>query len=325
MLRLMENKVTMGFSLEDTAYTAETLTAADYNQRIYEVKVSPEIESYARKLARGDYSRDVSISGRRKCTVTCAVDLYPGSGVAVAPQYFAMIRACGYKQLAHGSTGISLTPNADYNRVPGTIEVVYPEEGATPRQIVVKVRGAMGKLKIESPQIGQPIKITFEFQGVLDGITTRANASLLTPTAFDTALPPAILAATFSFFGTWQFPSKFMIDGGEDVQMFSDISKAQGYEGARVVDRNAVMECDPDMVVTDDKDYLTSQINNTTGALSVTVGGSVPFYISAPVAQIVDSYKPEAREGHMANPLKIELKRSTSGNDEYEILQGSKT
>ena len=158
MLRLMENKKTMGFKIEDSPYTAETLTAAWYNQRIYDIKISPDIETYARKLARGDYSRDVSISGKRKCTCSCSVDLYPGSTVSTAPQYFAMIRACGWKQTTHSTTGISLTPNADYNRVPATIEVVFPEEGTSPNQLVIKMRGAMGKLKIESPQVGQPIK-----------------------------------------------------------------------------------------------------------------------------------------------------------------------
>ncbi len=325
MLRLMEQQVTMGFKLETNPYTAETLTSAEYNQRIYDIKISPEIESYARKLARGDYSREISISGKRKCTVTCSVDLYPGSTVSTAPQYFSMVRACGYKQLVHGSTGISLTPNADYNRVPATIEVVYREEGATPRQLVIKMHGAMGKLKIESPQVGQPIKLSFEFTGLLTSITTRAFASIIIPTAWDTALPPAVLAATFSLFGTWQFPSKFTIDGGEDVQLYPDISKAQGYDGARVTDRNVTGETDPDMVVTDDKDYLTDQINNTTGALSVTIGGGVPFYITAPAVQIADSYKPEFREGHLANPIKLEFKRGTNGNDELEILQGSKT
>jgi hypothetical protein len=320
----MENTKTMGFKIETTPYTAETLAATDYNQRIYDIKVSPEIESYARKLARGDFSRDVSISGKRKCTVSCSVDMYSGSAAATPPQYFSMIRACGWKQTTHGSTGVSVAPHADYNRVPATIEVVYKEEGTSPRQIVIKIRGAMGKVKIEGPQIGQPIKLSFEFQGVLDGISTRLYANLLTPTAFDTSLPPAVLAATFSFFGTWQFPSKFTVDGGEDVQNFLDISKAQGYEGARIVDRNMTGDCDPDMVVTSDVDYYTSHINNTTGALSVTIGGNPQIVLSAPAAQIVDSYKPEAREGHVANPLKIEYKRSL-GNDEFEILQGSKT
>lgn len=325
MLRLMDTTKIWGCAKESTPYTAETLTAADYNQRVYDIKISPEIESYARKLARGDYSRDISISGKRKCTASCTVDLYPGSTVATAPKYFEMIECCGWKQIAHGATGISLTPNAAYNRVPLTIEVAYTEEGTTPRQCVVKMKGAMGKLKIESPQVGQPIKLMFEFTGVLVSISTRAYASMVTPTAFDTSLPPAVLAATFSFYGTWQYPNKFSVDGGEDVQLFSDISQAAGYDGARVVDRNMVGDCDPDMVVVDDIDYLTSQQNNTTGALSVTIGGSVPFYLSAPAAQIVSSYNAEVREGHLTNPIKIEFKRSTYGNDEFEILQGSKS
>ena len=325
MLRLMDTNKVWGCVKETTPYTAETLTASNFNQRVYDIKISPEIESYARKLARGDYSRDVSISGRRKCTASCSIDLYPGSTVATAPTYFEMIECCGWKKINHGATGISLTPNALYNRVPMTIWVLIPEEGTTPRQIAIKMKGAMGKLKIESPQIGQPIKLTFEFTGVLYDITTIANASLITPTAWDTALPPAVLACTFSFFGTWQFPNKFSMDSGEDIQLFSDISQTAGYDGARVVDRNMMGDCDPDMVVPADVDYLTPQVNNTTGALSITIGGSVPFYLTAPAAQIVGSYNGEVQEGHVKNPLKIEYKRGTVGNDEFEILQGSKT
>ncbi len=325
MLRIMDTTKVFGFKKEGTAYTAETLTSANYNQRVYDIKISPDIEMYARKLLRGDYSKDVSISGKRKCTASCSVDLYPGSTVATAPTYFDMIECCGYKKLAHGATGISLTPNALYNRVPGTIEVAYLEEGATPRQVVVKMKGAMGKLKIDSPQIGQPIKLSFEFTGVLVSITTKANASIIMPTAFDTSLPPAVLAVTFSLFGTWQFPNKFTIDGGEDVQLFSDISQAAGYDGARIADRNVTGDCDPDMVATADIDFLTSQQNNTTGALSVTIGGGVPFYITAPAVQLTSSYNAEVREGHLTNPLKLEYKRGANGNDEYEVLQGSKT
>jgi hypothetical protein len=324
MLRLMDVQKTFGFSLESTAYTAETLTAADYNQRVYDVKISPEIESYARKLLRGDYSRDLSISGKRKCTVSCYVDLYPGSAVNVAPQYFAMIRACGYKQTAFGASGISLTPNANYNSVPGTIEVALPQEGLTPDQLVIKAYGCMGKLTVESPQVGQPIKLNFEFTGILHSVSTREFASLIVPTGFDTSLPPAMLAATFSLFGTWQFPSKFTVDSGEVVDLFSDISKAAGYGGAHISDRNMTMTTDPDMVTTTELDLYTDQINNTTGTFSVTIGGGVPIYLSAPTAQIVKGYDAEVREGHIANPLSLELKRGTYGNDEFEILQGAK-
>lgn len=320
----MDTTKILGFKVEDTPYTAETLTAANYNQRVYDIKITPEIESYARKLMRGDFSRDTSISGKRKCSCSFSIDLYPGDSVATAPDYFEIFRACGWKEITWGSTGVSVNPHADYNRVPATIEMGYTEEGITPKQLVIKMRGAMGKVTGIFPQIGQPFKFTFEFQGVLDSITTRAYASRVTPTAFDTSLPPAVLAATFSFFGTWQFPSKFEFDGGEDVQVFSDISQGAGYHGARIVDRNMTGSTDPDMVVTDDVDYYTQMINNSTGALSITIGGDVPIYISAPAAQIVSAYEAEAREGHIANQIGIEFKRS-SGNDEFEILQGSKS
>ena len=325
MLRLMEKLTILGCKKETVPYTAEILTASNYNQRIYDIKCTKDIESYARKLARGDYSRDVSIAGKRKVTITCSVDIYPGATVATAPAYFDMLEGCGYKKTAYTTTGIGITPHANYNRVPLTFEVAYNEEGSTPRQSVVKVKGAMGKIKLEATQIGQPMKVTFEFTGSLVSITTRAYASAIVPTAFDTSLPPAVLAATFSLFGTWQFPNKFSIDGGEVVDIFSDISTVSGYEGSRITDRNVTGECDPDMIVTDDFDYHTKQINNTTGALSVTIGGSVPMYITAPAVQIVSADTPDVREGHLTNSLKLEFKRGTTGNDEFELLQGAKS
>jgi len=103
--------------------------------------------------------------------------------------------------------------------------------------------------------------------------------------------------------------------------LFGDISKASGYEGARVTDRNMNMSLDPDMVVLSDLDLYSSQINNSTGALSLTIGGNPQIVLSAPAMQIVES-KPGARENHVTNELKVEFKRSTYGNDEFQILQG---
>lgn len=324
MLRIMDTTKAFGFKIETTPYTAETLTASNYIQKVTDVTISPEIESYARKLLRGDYSRDVSISGKRKVSFTVTLDAYSGPAAATAPQYFDLYRACGRKQTTHGATGVSVSTHAFYNRVPGTAEIAYLEEGATPRQVVVKVKGCMGKAKEELTQIGQPLKLTFEMQGALVGITTREYASICIPTGWDSGEPSSVLACTFSLFGTWQFPTKLTIDGGEDVQLFSEISEASGYDGARIVDRNVTGECDPDMVVTDDLDLYSPIINNTTGAMSLTIGGAIPLTISAPAVQITGGYTPEVREGHIANSLKLEFKRS-SGNDELEILQGSKS
>ena len=321
-LRLIEQKRTLGFKIEGTPYTAESLAVGDYDYQAYDINYGPEVEMYARKLARGEFARDKSVAGRRKVTMSWKVDIHSGAAAATPPQYFQMLRCCGLKQNTYGATGVALITDSLYNRVPATIEVVEMQEGTTPKQLVIKAHGAMGNARIICDQIGQPVRIEFEFTGVLTSITTRAFASIITPTAFDSGQPSGVLAATINLFATTQFLSKWTIDLGNTVELFTDPSKSQGFEGARVVDRAPTLELDPDMLSTDDIDLYSNQITNTTGALSLNFGENITA--SAPACQIVDSYKPASREGHVTNSLRLELKRS-SGNDEFELLQGSKS
>lgn len=321
-LRLMEQKTTLGFKLEANPYSVETLTAADYDFSAYNIRPAPEIETYMRKLARGDLSQDVAVAGRRKGTVSWSVDMHSGSAQATPPQYYQMLRACGHLQTTYGATGVTITPNGGYDRVPATIEVVYKQEGASPDQLLLRFRGAMGNAKLVCDGIGQPVRVDFEFQGVWDVTTTRAYASIVTPTGFDTALPDAVLSATINLFGTTQFLGGFTIDLGAQVELFSDASDPAGYHGARVVARDPKVEIDPDMLVTTDIDLWSNATLNTTGQLSISIGKNITF--TADVAQIEGSpYTPQVREGHYANRLRLGLKRSTYGNDEYQLLQGA--
>jgi hypothetical protein len=324
-LRLMEQKTTLGFKLESDAnkYTNnETLAAADYCFSVYNVSWSPNLESYLRKLARGDYSKDKSVSGRRPGTVTFTVDAHSHTSIDQAPMYFTMLRACGMNQTTYAGTGVGLKTDATIDRSPATIEVVLRQEGTTPKQLVVRLYGCMGNATIQCDQIGQPVKINFTFTGAIGSISTRSYASIITPTSFDTNIPPAVLCATINLFGTTQYPGRFTINLNNSVENFDDASKCSGIDGARVVDRNPTLEFDPDMLVTDDDDLYTDQTTNATGALAVTIGDSLHF--NAPAAQFIDTYKHGTRQGHYTNNVVLELKRS-SGNDEFQFLQGSET
>ena len=254
-------------------------------------------------------------------TVTCSVDIHKGAADQTPPQYFQMLRACALKQTIHGSTGVSLVTDARYDNVPATIEVVERDEGASPVQVVVKAHGCMGNPKLVLDTVGNPVRIDFEFKGVYNGVSARAFGSIIEPTGFDTALPDAVLSATISLMSETQKLDKLTIDLGNVVEIFTDPSKAEGLEGARVVDRNPTMEIDPDLLPIGTKDYLTLHLANTTGAFSRQMAD---FTISAPAAQLIATYKPGEREGHVVNNITCELKRSV-GNDELEILQGSKT
>jgi len=323
-LRLMERKRTLGFKLESETNkftNNESLSSTDYVVGVYGIEYSKEIAMYMRSLATGDWSKHTSVAGRQSGSFSCSVDFQEHAGGIAAPMYFMLLQACGMAQ-SNSATGAWLITDATADRQPGSVEIVEREEGATPRQKVVKLFGCSGNAKLELDSVGNPIKITFEFKGAIGSIGTRTYASIVTPSSFDTYIPAAVLSATINLFGTIQYLNKMTIDLGNVIEPFTDPTKTGGIDGFHIVDRNPVLELDPDMRIPSDLDLHANQTSNTTGALSVTVGRSM--VISAPAAQLVQTDSPTAREGHVTDQIRLELKRS-SGNDELEILQGTKT
>ena len=324
-MSFMEPKRTLGAKLEATPYTAETLSANDFKFAAYTVTYSGDIPMKARKLVRGDFSKDPSIAGKRMVTFTFLVDLYHSGTPATPPNYYELLRACGMKQTVHGATGVSLVTHADYTNVPMTIEVVEKEEGTTPVQLVIRGRGCMGNPKLTFNNIGEPVAISFEFKGVLAAIEDRAFASILAPSGISTQLPDAVLSAGLTIFGELRCFNTLTIDLGNDIQLHTCSNQTEGYIGAHLADRNPTVEYDPDLQLIATQGDYARWTANTTGAMSVTIGGvGRDITLSAPAAQIINAYQPGDREGHVTNQESLELKRS-SGNDEFEILQGSKT
>lgn len=321
-MSFLETKRTMGFKTEGTAYTVETLAVTDHDVPFYNISYDPDIQMYARKLARGDMSRDPSIAGKRPITFTMSHDIAWSNSLPVAPSWYKCLQSCAMKETVHGTTGVSLITHSGYSKVPATIEVVEKDEGATPVQVVIKARGCMGNAKLIVDTVGNPMRIDYEFKGVLESITDRAYASILTPTGFDTPLPDAVMGITSKLFTEVQTWDTCTIDLGNVVENYSDPSKTGGIQGAHVVDRNPTVEMDPDMDLIANRGDYARQIGNSTGALVMEVGDY--FHLSAPALQYISTYKPGSREGHVTNQKTCELKRGPDGNDEFEILQGSK-
>jgi hypothetical protein len=320
MKRLIDAKTTMGFKLESTPYTAETsFAAADFGYSVHDITWNNEIDMHLRKLARGDYSRDKAVAGKRRGTVSFKVDVHPGGNTTTPPRYFALLRACGLKQTA-GASGVKVETDSSTNNVPATIEIRLTQEGTTPKQLYVRMRGCMGNAAGAQETMGQPHVITFTFTGVPCAVGTIASGSVVTPSSFDTRLPPATLSATIQLFGTLQYPGRFSWDLGNVVELFTDPSKPEGYEGARVVDRVATMEMEMDMFVTDDRNPWNAQISNNTGVFDAQIGDNLTLY--APAAQYEQTLNHGSREGHAVDNIRCGLKRS-SGNDEFKIVQGT--
>ena len=234
---ITEHKDLLGFKLESTPYTPETLTTAEYSYHAYDLKVAPDIESTPRQEQRGDFSNVTSISGKRSCAVNFKVDLYAQLFDNDAPKYFDMLRACGWAQTSHGNSGVSVKPSSIMNRVPATIEVVYEDESEEPRQLVYKISGAMGNVKFVLDKVGKPIAIEFSFIGALEGITTLAYADRITASTFDAGIPIPAMSMVTTLFGSDIYPLSLEISSGEVVNLFSGLMRSHGYAGARVADR----------------------------------------------------------------------------------------
>jgi hypothetical protein len=235
--KIVLNIPTIGFKHESIQYTPENLIASDYHYSINnEIKIMVNIENYLQEINTGNFSKFVSIAGKRACAINFSIDIYTMQDTTVSPSYFDILQSCGWKKLSV-ENGVIIFPDSTYNRVPATIEVSFPEEGIDPRQIVYKISGAMGYVKFTG-ETGKPIKAEFSFIGALDRIYTREFENMIVPENFDSAIPVALLGATFKLFGNDVSLHSFEINSGEIIELFSNIMKHHGCDGARITDRN---------------------------------------------------------------------------------------
>ena len=229
------NIPTIGFKHESIPYKQETLSSSDYHYSINsDIKIQPNIESYFQNICTGDFSNFPSISGKRLCAINFSINLYTMTDLTIAPSYFDILESCGWKKISI-INGVKIFPDSLYNSIPSTIEVVYPEENDEPDQIVYKISGAMGMVKFTG-ETGKPIKAEFSFIGSLEKISTRLFADMITPNNFDDSVPFVLLGSSFKLFNTDLALDKFEINSGEIINLFSNIMKSSGYDGARIID-----------------------------------------------------------------------------------------
>ena len=319
MSGFIERKRTIGFKIESTPYTAETLAVADYNVSAMNLKYGGIIPMKERKIARGDYSHDPAVAGKRSFKCSFEVDFMYSTNPITPPNYFKCLQACGMKQTI-GTLGVWLVTNSDYSNVPATIEYVERDEGLLPNQLVYKGRGCMGNAKVVLDAVGTPLRIQFDFEGVLSSVTDRPYASIIVPSGFMSNIPDAFLGVTSSLFGELPKYGKTTIDLGNVLAEWSNPGQSDfsGIEGVRIVDRNPSVTIDPDMQLLATSPMYTRVTQNTQGAFSLQ---SNHFLITMPQVQVHEGTKPGSREGHVTNEMKLVPNRQY-GNDEIVICQG---
>lgn len=314
----------IAFRQESSPYTypQADLAVSDADFKAFNIKYSASIEEVKRLFASGDMSRLTSIMGKRSGTVSFSVYLAWSGTVTVAPEWAKLLLSCGWEQTAHGSTGISWTPSSRHTNVPSVIEVRELSEGATPTQLCIRMRGCMGNVQLVLDNVGNAFRADFNFTGVIQEIEDVANANIVLPASYDTTQPSAVLGATITAFDEALDLDALTIDMQNKVELFPDPAASEGFSGAHITDRDPTLSVNPYLGSLSAQPYWTRMIAGSTGVLAVEIGTNLS--LSAPAIQCVDGYKGGSRTGAAVNDLKFNFTRS-AGDDEIEILQGSKT
>lgn len=312
----------MGFKPEATPYTAETLAVGDFDTRFYNVTYDLDIAEFKRKYATNDFAAFASVMGKRRGTITFSIDLAKAAAVDTAPKWGDVLESCGFLETIVASTSVAYVPKASKNATPATIEVresQVNESSGAEEQLAIVLKGCMGNPQFIMDEVGMPVRMDFEFQGVIVSITDKTGGSVITPTGFDVATPDAVLASTLTAFTEVQDLDSLNINMNNEIEITSDPANAGGLRGAYITNREPTMVIDPYLQLVAARDHFTRWTGNTTGAFSMTVGSNLT--LSAPAIQITKAFDGADRNGVVVNTLNFLLTRKADGDSEtFKIL-----
>lgn len=313
----------VGARLESTAYFGEHLNSNDFDIPAYDVEYDPEFEKRLESIAYGDYSNR-NIIGKQKISITFNVDLYEADSIDGEPAYSKLLAACACRTNTYSGTGISWMPDSDYSAKPITIWVVEQVEGTHNYQLLIKATGCMGNLIIQCQEIGEPIRMTFEMQGVLSDIvdaTTNIESSIT-----DSNDPAGLMGSTYKLYdenaiqesSTAVFEN-FYLNLNNAVNVYTDPSRNQGVEGARITGSNPELRIVDRMKLLSDYDFHGAHTANRDQRFSITIGDNIE--LSCTAVHLVQSYVPIDLDGLVGNQLVYRM--GTDNN--IKILQGAES
>lgn len=315
----MTSRKMLGFAIESARYTAETLDATDYDIPAYNIQASPEIEEYERQIASGTFSSFAPVVGKTKGKVSFSVDLYKSaSGAGVAPAYAKALKCVGFKEDVYTGTGVKWTTDSTVCSS-ATIEIATTAECKEPGQHVIKLKGCTGSWKLGFDNVGNPIRIDFEFEGSFVGVSDRAEA--FASTNIETAIPDSTLGMTIVAGGyTGIDCNSLQVEGGVTVNMEIDPADASGYKGSHITGRKLTVSIDPYLSTVAARNWYAQHLAPNTNKKPIYFK-TANFLVYMPSAIVTNSLQIGDRDGLVTESITFASAHAPL-DDELYILQG---
>jgi len=288
--------------------TKETLAAADA-VLVSNLKFSPDIEMYKRDTMRGSLSRDPSISGKQRATISFDVEMKGSGTPGTAPDYGKLLKGCGYSETLVTSTSVTYKPAT--TGIGNSFSLSAYLDG-----VIAKIWGARGNVK-GSMDSGKPGILSFEFQGanfeVVDG-------DLLTGISYSTIIPPAFLSAALLINAYAAICSKVDFDTANTLALRESINSASGFLSCLITGRNPKGSLDPELSTIAVHDWFGKwKTPGTLGSLSLAATGAAGNIVTVSFPKVrYASIASNDRNGIRTLGLDFEACLS-SGDDEISI------
>jgi len=325
-------------AIEDPAYAEETIASANFDIEVENLEWSENVAEFQRKLADGTLDSSPSVMGKQSASCSFMTCLNPGSSATDEPKWSKFLQACGFyatgwdggAEVAVGSAvdGISWRPHKDYTHTPMTFKAfeVYSSGVAADlnKQMVTTMVGCMGNVTFLIGDAGEPIQMNFEFQGSIESVADVAAPVALVPTGVSSVQPPSVLGATVTVGGVSQCISKFEINTGNSVNLWTCATEDSGIKGAYIGSRETTLNIDPIAELVATESVYADWVAGTTGAVAIVLGSTPVLRLDAPTAQKSTVARGERDEARIFEET-FRLHKGSSGNDSFELLQGAKT
>lgn len=303
--------------LETTSGTAISVAAADFNVRIFDVSVDPEIEMYMNSFASGRHSMGQATPGKKKCHIKFKVNMQTGSALGTAPTMGKFFKACGANETVVASTSVTYAPLATKDYGDGiSMTMVFYITPASGNSHLVSMKGCMGNCIVTMDDLGKPLVADFDFVGCFTGITDAATIALTSP---DTSLPPSVIGSAITVASIVQKIGKFKLDFGNTVELDYDPADSTGYQAAYIASREPKLSIDPRMELLATDPVYTRWAAGTQAAFSLATStvGSQKITVAAPKIQLLTN-KVSDRNNAMIYEQEYAVMEN-SGNDEWSI------
>ena len=304
--------------VESTPGTAESLTDAENNVRVWELAIGSldvPMDEDPSKYATGDFGLGESIPGPTSAQVTFRTKLVNNpTATGTAPHWTKFAQGCGCEVSTYSGAlgqGWVVHPykyNAEQTLTVGVYDL---ERGTDPSGLFYEFAGCIGNCTVSVEGAGKPYNMAWEFTGALNDITDVVEADIPELSGWQTDIPDKFLNGTATIGGVSVCISTLEFNFGNTISPVECVGSSTGYDKFGITAMEPTITINPLLMKQADYDSWSKFTNGTIEEIIIETD---QVRIHVPRAQIM-TMSVEDADGILRQSLSFRPLRPTTPGD----------